>query len=218
VPITPQALLRRALDSLPAPGRATHFAGNYSDTFAGTSFVYDDGHGAAAVILGLFSDPAANSIEPCAAGSPGCRVLADGAHALIAQGKQYQDGRTPNPMEWSVTLAHPGGLAVNIFEYNSPQTKGEPSRAEPPFGIDALVAWADGRQWVAAIPPAEAKSTAHLFVPVALDGGSSTKEAQKRRQAVQRSAQDAEKRAQRARNCLLAKEHHKTPPSYCSGG
>lgn len=216
VPITPQAMLQRAIDSLPRAGRTGDYGGNFGRGHVAVTLDYYDGHGAAALIMGLdepTSGPHAGAPAQCAPTEEGCRVLADGAHAMVRQGKQYQDGRTPNATEWSVELVRTDGVEVSIYEYNASQPKGaQLTRTDPPFTIDELVAWADGAQWVTSISPDEAKSAAHLFRPDDIDApppGTPTNAAQKR--ALKKA-----EREQRAHNCKLAKQIHKTPPSYCT--
>lgn len=217
VATTPQALLQIAIDALPRPGHTSRYAGNYVPGMADTQFVYDDGHGAAQIYVALVTDPNADvDARPCAAGTSGCTVLPDGAHAMFTSYPEYSDNRTPNPTNWRMVLVRPDGVAVEITEFNAPQEKGAAlSRAVPPFSRSELTAWADNPKFTAEVTADFAKRTARLFSSRNLDAPPPGA-AGKTRLAKERAAKNATT-AQRERNCALAKKLHKAPPAYCGG-
>lgn len=169
VAMTPQALLQTALDTLPRPGKTSHYAGNFGTGFASAWFVYNDGHGTAAVTVAIqapTSAPHAAVITPCTPRTAGCRPLADGSHVQVRQGTQYQDGRTPNATEWDLDLVRRDGVEVSFIEWNAPAPKGAaPTRALPPFTIAELTHWADSPRFTTTISAGYANQTAHLFKP-----------------------------------------------------
>jgi len=208
VAVTPQAVLQTALDTLPRPGETTKYAGASLDGYAGANFVYDDGHGAAAVQVAVGYPPAgagpknAGSVSPCAikAGSR-CTVLPSGAHLQLRQGHQYDDGRTPNAAEWEAQLVRPDGVNVTISEWNAPEPKDAgPTRADPPFTIDQLAAWVQDPAWRASIPAARAAATNGLFTPADLQAKVAT---------VSRLD---------AADCEKAVRAHKVPAGSCKVG
>lgn len=208
VATTPQALLQIALDTLPRPGKTSHYSGNFGTAFASAWFVYDDGHGAAAVTVAIqapSSEPHAAVITPCTPRTAGCSVLADGSHVQVRQGKQYQDGRTPNSTEWDLDLVRTDGVEMSFIEWNAPAPKdAAPTRALPPFTIAELTRWADSPRFTTTISAGYANQTAHLFKPVNLNAPAvNTPLSPKQNEQIERH------------NCELAKQIHKTPPAYC---
>jgi hypothetical protein len=219
VPVTPQVVVQTALDTLPRPGTTSKYDGRAFDGFAAGSFVYDDGHGAAAIDVSLTypgaSPKASAPIAPCATGSDGCRVLADGTHVLVRQGHQYSDGRQPNPAEWSVDVVRDDGFQVSIHEWNAPAPKGAAlTRAEPPFTILQLINWVLESRWQVQVTAERAAAAEHLFT---VDAGSAA--TQKIANEREREAADQVKAAKLAHQraaCAAATAAHTTPPTYCA--
>jgi hypothetical protein len=210
--MTPQLLLQTALDTLPRPGKTSKYAGNSEPGSVAAFFVYDDGHGAAAIDVSL-TYPVAGlgpkqraPIIPCTAQIDGCAVLSDGSHALSRKGHQYTDGRQPNATEWSIDLVRPDGVQVSFIEWNAPQPKGAAiSRSRPPFTIDELTAWADRPAWQTRVTAARAKAAEHLFTPQQI-------------KAVipNESASAGMSITEMRKNCQYAKSLHKGLPPYCA--
>jgi hypothetical protein len=208
VPMTPQALLQTALDTLPRPGTTARYEGNLGDGGVNASFVYDDGHGAAQIDVGMawgtptkLQPHALEPITPCDAGIDGCRILADGTHVQIRQGQQYQDGRQPNTTEWSIDLVRADGVEVTIYEWNAPQPKDAAlTRDKPPFTIDELITWAGSADWRLQISADRADASAQLFKAADLNPTP----------AQTRKLRERERAA-----CRVAKASHKARPAYC---
>jgi hypothetical protein len=206
--MSPQALVQTAVDLLPRPGATSAYGGNAMDGSVTGRFVYDDGHGAAQIFVALAYPSAAPTPKSalaaagCVAGSAGCQVLADGAHAQIRQGHQYSDGRQPNPAEWGLDLVRSDGVTISFSEWNAPQPKGAAlTRDEPPFTPAELIAWADSPSWQVRIPQARADAAAGLFSADDLTVGPSNP-----------APTDA---GQERKICLAAESQGKTPPGYC---
>ena len=204
VAMTPQALLQTALDTLPRAGKTSHYAGNFDNSFVGTQFVYDDGHGAALIYVALATDQSFG--PPCAPRSAGCTVFADGVRVRFSAYKEYSDGRTPNATNWDLTLFRPGGPAVDLHEFNAAQEKDAAiTRADPPFTRAQLTDWARSPKFTMQVDPSLVNRTAHLFKPVNLDA------APVNTRLSPRQSQQVE-----LHNCEVAKQVHKTPPPYCT--
>jgi len=207
VAVTPQAVLQTALDTLPRPGDTAGYAGASMDGYAGANFVFDDGHGAAALQVAVGYPPAAagpkdaGSISPCSIKTSGCTLLPDGGHLQVRQGHQYDDGRTPNAAEWAAQLVRPDGVSITITEWNASEPKdAAPTRTDPPFTVVQLATWVQDRAWRASIPAARAAATAGLFTPADLQAKVAT--------VGRLSAADCEKAARA----------HKVPAGSCKLG
>lgn len=210
VPITAQVLVQTAVDLLPRPGKTSRYGGNFGTGFVGGQFVYDDGHGAAQIYVsvtyptGGVSAKENGGVGPCVAGSAGCTVLPDGAHAQARQGHQYTDGRTPNAAEWDLDLVRPDGVQVSFIEWNAPAPKdAATTRQRPPFTISELTRWADSPTWQVQVSAQQANAAAGLFHADNIDAPPQNNSSKKQLQR------------QRTVNCQLAKKIGKPAPSYC---
>jgi len=207
VAVTPQAVLQTALDTLPAPGRTSGYAGAGMDGYSGTTFVYDDGHGAAAVQVTLEYPPAhagrksPGAVVVCKTKADGdCSVLADGSHLRLRQGQQDTSG-VPNSTEWEAQLVRPDGVSIDIIEWNAPEPKAAPgSRPAPPFTMAELAAWVEDPVWQSRIPAHRATATARLFTPADLQ------------------AKVAGANSHGAVDCAKAAHAHKLPAGSCPTG
>ncbi|WP_369248887.1 hypothetical protein [Streptomyces sp. R41] len=143
--------------------------------------VYDDGHGKAAVEVGLGRiDPGSQmaresttcpdknlvSYDACTASK-----LADGSALMIFQGYEYPDRRV-DTKHWYAQLVTPKGQQVSVYEWNAAAEKDSPvSRANPPLSpaqLKTVVTAAAWRTAVDAIPEkkAKGKTTAPSTAPL----------------------------------------------------
>jgi len=159
-------MLQRFIDLLPRPGKLTQFVDlSHGGSPGPVQVVYDDGHGAVEIIVGMY--PSATGCSPCAnrAGDT-CSTRPDGTQVRIHQGPEYPNGHTPNATTWSVDILRPDKIAILIHEWNAPTEKGSPpSRAVPPFTIDELTTIATDPSWTPTVPPQLAARAATLYVP-----------------------------------------------------
>lgn len=165
VPMTPQALLQTALDSLPRPGTTSHYAGNSAIGLLGTQFVYDDGHGAALISVDMNYPPAGAGLGDACQISV-CRTLADGAKIAVYQGNGHPGDPSIPGKDWQVTVLRTNGVAVSVTEWNSMQEKGGPqTRPLPPFTVDELEQWVGSGAFTTQVGASYAAAAAHLFTP-----------------------------------------------------
>lgn len=175
VPITPQVAVRTLLDLLPREGSVSHLTGRSSLGWSGGELVYDDGHGAAELSVGVdYPYTYQGTVQRQAAGSlcssqavlqlhEPCSTLPDGSQIAIYQG----DANVPGgPTEWAVNVLRADGVNVQIMEWNAPQEKdAAPTRSKPPFTVAELKAIAHSDEWQATVSDATAAGAAGLFVP-----------------------------------------------------
>lgn len=156
-------MLQRFVDLLPRPGTLTHFVDLSHENPGPVQVVYDDGHGAAAIIAGMY--PSTNL--PCASqAGDTCSTRPDGTKVRIHQGPEYPSGHAPNATSWSVDILRPDEVTVSIHEWNAPTEKGSaPSRAVPPFTIAELTAIATNPSWTPDVSLDLAVRAATLYVP-----------------------------------------------------
>lgn len=165
VPMTPQALLQIALDTLPRPGSTSHYSGNSSPGQVGTGFVYDDGHGPALVSVSL-EFPLLSDGLGAACQISVCTTLSDGSKLAVYQGNGHPGDASIPGKDWEVTLARPDGVVVSITEFNSAQEKSANlTRADPPFTVAELTTWAGSGRWQQRVGAGFAQAAAHLFKP-----------------------------------------------------
>jgi hypothetical protein len=166
VTITPQALLQTALDTLPRPGDTSRYAGEFMGGFVGTQFVYDDGTGAAKVLVSLNYPPLGDGLGAACQISV-CTTRPDGSKLAVYQGNGHPGDPSIPGKDWEVTLLRTDGVAVSITEWNAAQEKGSPvTRTDPPFTVDELTTWVESDKWQAQISADEAQAAADLFQPV----------------------------------------------------
>jgi hypothetical protein len=163
VPITPQALLQTALDTLPRPGQTTRYAGESTPGFVSAQFDYDDGHGAAKVAVSMDYPPLGAGLGSACEISD-CTTRPDGSRLAVYQG----NGRPGDPnlpgKDWQVSLLRTDGVVVSITEWNAAEEKASPTtRPEPPFTIAELTEWVGLPRWRVQISAEYASSTARLF-------------------------------------------------------
>lgn len=162
--------LQRLVDLLPRRGRLTNFVDLSRGNVRSAQVVYDDGHGAAEILIGTFT-PAATTTPaadlPCGErGGFTCSTLPDGTAIRVHQGPEYPNGHTPNATSWSVDILRPGKVVVTIAEWNAPTEKGSaPTRAQPPFTIAELTTIATSPTWTTTDSPNLIARAATLDVP-----------------------------------------------------
>lgn len=139
-------------------GRGTNGTGEQKDLHAPyASVVYDDGHGKAAVSVGMsrqspdqlpndgeLSCPDKNlsEFEACSA-----TKLKDGSRLVLFKGWEYPDRRAETRW-WYADLLTPEGYRITVSEWNAPAEKGAPvSRPAPPLSLDRMKALAQAKQW-----------------------------------------------------------------------
>lgn len=167
VTMTPQALLKAALDTLPRPGTTTHYAGSSSPGDVSAQFVYDDGQGRAQIYVSLDYPPSGGGLGNACQISV-CKTLADGNRLAVYQGNGHPGDPSVPGKDWQVTMLRTDGVAISITEFNSALEKNSPqTRPDPPFTVLELTDWV-GRGWQVQIPASVASAAAGLFTP---DGG-----------------------------------------------
>ena len=179
VTMTPQLLVRTAIDLLPRPGTTSRYYGHPAQgNSVGAQFVWNDGHGAAEILLDLYWPASGADLkdsvqldQPCDPGQPvdggSCTVLADGAHAMVAEAPEYPWDHQPyNALDRRVQLVRTDGVEVNIEEWNSSQEKDAPiTRAQPPLTDAELIAMADSARWQPQVAKSSVAAAAGLFTP-----------------------------------------------------
>lgn len=174
VPITPQVAVQTLIDLLPRKGAVSHLFGGTTLGWAGGGFVYDDGHGAAQLTVGVTYPYRYNgSLQRRPAGSlcndqaikqsgDSCTTVSDGSQVASYQG----NANIPNgAKDWEVMLLRADGVEIDITEWNSPGEKGGvQTRSDPPFTITELTSIAHSDAWQASVSAAEAAHDASLFV------------------------------------------------------
>jgi hypothetical protein len=175
VPVTPQVAVRTMLDLLPRQGSVSHLAGRSSRGWSGGELIYDDGHGAAQLTVGVdYPYTYQGTLQRQAAGSlcsseavlqlhEPCSTLPDGSQVATYQG----DANVPGgATEWAVDVLRADGVNVQITEWNAPQEKdATPTRSSPPFTVAELETIARSGKWQATVSSATAARAAGLFVP-----------------------------------------------------
>jgi hypothetical protein len=160
VPLTPQAALQTLIDLLPRPGAVTSMTGRLAGG-ALAEMVYDDGHGAAKVAVGVLVGAGWVCLQPTQTTT--CSSLPDGSKLSVYQDFEYpaqQKGAT----EWLVAVLRPDNVQIQISEWNAPSSKDSPtSRATPPFSISELTTIATNPLWTTMITPELADRSANLF-------------------------------------------------------
>ncbi|MFE9805124.1 hypothetical protein ACFYRN_14825 [Streptomyces sp. NPDC005227] len=144
--------------TLPA-GRFSGETGRPGDHPLGPSalVVHDDGHGKAAVSVGVNlvdpASPAAGEGVTCPDRSLttydtcGTSTLPDGSRLMIFQGYEYPDRRADTKY-WYAQLLTPTGRQVNVSEWNAAAEKGSPvTRPEPPLSPAGLKRVATAAVW-----------------------------------------------------------------------
>ncbi|MFD9501789.1 hypothetical protein [Streptomyces sp. NPDC060035] len=139
-------------------GRGTDGTGDQTDLHSPyASVVYDDGHGKAAVSVGLSRqspdqmpndgelscpDENVNEFEACSA-----TRLKDGSRLVLFKGWEYPDRREETKW-WYADLLTPEGYRITVSEWNAPAEKGAPvSRPTPPLSLDRMKVLAQAKQW-----------------------------------------------------------------------
>lgn len=164
-PSTPeQQVFRTLADLLPEgeireqPSRGTHGVEQPKGSRSPhASVVYDDGHGKAALSVGLSRQ---NPDEKPAEGELTCpdkslsvfrscsaTTLKDGSRLVLFKGWEYPDRREETAW-WYADLLTPEGYRVSVSEWNAPAEKGAPvSRPAPPLSLDRMKALAQAEGW-----------------------------------------------------------------------
>ncbi|HEY3736790.1 MAG TPA: hypothetical protein VGL26_05040 [Jatrophihabitans sp.] len=178
VPITPQSVSFMLEGMLPPGGTVTKRTGRSLDGFAAAELVWNDGHGAAEIAIGISYRPAVvtphnpGPSAPCGGTylPPTCKTLADGTQVAVAQGKEYPYGQHAiNATDWDVVVFRTDGVQVDINEWNAPQEKDAAvTRPEPPLSVDQLTAIAKDQAWQPTVDANFAAAHAGLFTPDAM--------------------------------------------------
>lgn len=139
-------------------GRGTNGTGDQKRLHAPyASVVYDDGHGKAAVSVGLSRqnpdqklnegelscpDKNLNVFEACSA-----TTLKDGSRLVLFKGWEYPDRREETKW-WYADLLTPEGYRISVSEWNAPAEKDAPvSRPAPPLSLDRMKVLAQAKEW-----------------------------------------------------------------------
>jgi len=204
---------------LPRPGRTSGYDGSATAGFVGAGFVYDDGHGAARVTVSLDYPPSGGGLGDACQISV-CTTRADGSKLAVYQGNGHPGSPSIPGKEWEVTLLRADGVAVSITEWNSAKEKSATlTRAEPPFTVAELTAWASNGGWQTTITRQRDLATGKLFAPTDPKPAVSGAEASKQASALQRQMADhvkAAKLAEQRAECAAAKAAHETLPAFCA--
>jgi hypothetical protein len=143
---------------LPSGGRITDATGRWTIPGQGTlaplaSLVYDDGHGASAIEVGLTRNQPGGQLPTCAnpayAPNDVCHAyrLAGGSWLYLDQGYEYPS-HGYGTKDWHVTLVKADGSQLDVDEWNAAAEKGDPvTRATPPLSADQLTALATSTAW-----------------------------------------------------------------------
>jgi hypothetical protein len=111
--------------------------------------VYDDGHGKAAIEVGV-SPPSDTNGGCSAAPDPGTSCTSThvkGGTLSIFKGYEYSDRRA-DTKDWLATFVTPDGASVEVSEWNAAAEKDAPvSRPEPPLSGTRLGAVASDPRW-----------------------------------------------------------------------
>lgn len=177
VTVTSQVLAQTLITLLPRPGTTTGLRGAFDAGQASAQLVYDDGHGAALLSVGLefpfrYKGKVVDTARLCTAppmATQHCATRRDGSQLETYQG----DANVPGgAIEWDVSVRRTDGVVVDVTEWNSPQEKKESAqtRPRPPFTMAELRAIAESPQWQVSVPRAAARQAAHLFRPTRSGG------------------------------------------------
>jgi hypothetical protein len=137
--------------------------------------VYDDGHGASAVEVGMGrvrpGSDEARQVTTCPAkvfthyDACGTSRLADGSVVMVLQGYEYPDRRVDTKW-WSAELVTPRGQHVSVSEWNAAAEKDAPiSRSQPPLSPAKLTKLAASSAWREAIDTMPAEASAATVEP-----------------------------------------------------
>jgi hypothetical protein len=136
-------------------------------TYAGSSLVFDDGKGAAAISisLGRMDSPMASmaSLAGCSPvvngvgrwgpyGTCTTEKLADGSTLILTKvyeaGSRDKDTKDTKKWNWSALLYKQDGSMLTVDEWNAPAKKGaKPTRAEPPLTQKQLTDLVKAKEW-----------------------------------------------------------------------
>lgn len=124
------------------------------DMFPRAQVVWDDGHGASTIAVGLSRAAAGPEDARCPdlammrEGSACTRTESlDGSVLVVIKTWEYQDERE-GPKNWRAVLTTPEGLQIEVQEWNAPAQKGEPTtRDEPPLSGAQLAALVRAPEW-----------------------------------------------------------------------
>lgn len=173
--VTNKEAVQTLIGLLPRKGSTSHLEESNSDIgFLGGSIVYDDGHGAAQISVGVtYPYVYDGAMQRQAAGSlcssqgvtqlhQQCRTLPDGTQ--VATWKTVYEGTK----DWYVTLLDPKGVEIDLIELNAAQDKGASpvTRIDPPFTIEELTTIARSGRWLALAQRATAYEEANPPAPV----------------------------------------------------
>ncbi|SEK19661.1 hypothetical protein [Streptacidiphilus jiangxiensis] len=169
-PVSDGELAKQMIDTLkgllPSGGRITDATGRW--VMPGgrmlaplASLVYDDGHGASAIEVGLTHNRPGGQLPSCAnpayAPNDVCHTyrLPGGAWLYLDQGYEYPS-HGYGTKDWHATLIKADGSQIDVDEWNAAAEKGAPvTRATPPLSADQLRALATSTAWrplLAALP------------------------------------------------------------------
>lgn len=161
--LSPQQQVRRTLEDLlpegtfseqPGTGGA---GGQKGGRLPAASVVYDDGHGKAALSVGLSRqdpdqelnedelscpDKNLNKYETCSA-----TTSEDGSRLVLFKGWEYPDRREETRW-WYADLLTPEGYRISVYEWNAPAEKGAAvSRPAPPLSLDRMKSLVRAEEW-----------------------------------------------------------------------
>ncbi|WP_431951925.1 hypothetical protein [Actinacidiphila sp. bgisy167] len=124
------------------------------DMFPRAEVVWDDGHGASTIAVGLSRAATGPEEARCPdlammrEGSACTRTESrDGSVLVVVKTWEYQDERE-GPRNWRAVLTTLEGLQIEVQEWNAPAQKGEPTtRDEPPLNEARLAALVRAPEW-----------------------------------------------------------------------
>ncbi|MBY8882276.1 hypothetical protein [Actinacidiphila acidipaludis] len=110
--------------------------------------VFDDGHGASAIEVGVETDGAtAPGCDSVPTGDSCTQTHVDGGTLTVLKTWEYPDHRT-DTKDWLAEFQGKDGSLVTVSEWNAPAEKGAPvTRPEPPLSAGRLAAIATNPAW-----------------------------------------------------------------------
>ncbi|MCX5212862.1 hypothetical protein OG689_26900 [Kitasatospora sp. NBC_00240] len=141
-----------------AAGQDSGGTGNRPPAAPSASVIFDDGHGSAAIEIGVrrLAPGDESLLDQVTCPDPKFRPTgavcsstqrADGSTLMVLQGYEYPDRRV-DTLAWSATLAGKDGRLVQLQEWNAAQEKDSPvTRPTPPLTPEQLGALVTDKSW-----------------------------------------------------------------------
>lgn len=148
-PVTAQQMEHLLISMLP-PGSISGREGRGTDDELPpyAHVVFDDGHGASAIEVGVETDGAvAPGCDSVPAGDWCAQTHVDGGTLTVLKSWEYPDHRT-DTKDWLAEFQTSDGALITVSEWNAPAEKGAPvTRPEPPLSVRQLASVATNPAW-----------------------------------------------------------------------